>query len=299
MQNYLPDPFIFCAILTFVVFALVMPITGQSPVQVVDAFAGSFWNLLSFSMQMALVVLAGHAMAATKAFKRMLANLASMVHKPDSAIFLVSIVSAIASWVNWGFGLVLGAIFAKELASRVQGADYRLLIAAAYSGFLFWHGGLSASIPLALASGNNLSMVTGGAIHTPISIQETIFSPLNITIIVALLVTIPLLNRFMHPDKSHSLTIPEHLLDAVVVEKPLLKPKTLAEKLENSRWINVLLATLGFIYIISYFVRNGFALNLNIVNFLFLFTAIALHRTPKQFLAAVAEGTKSTAGILL
>lgn len=62
VQRYLPDPFLFAAILTFVVFLITMPVTGQSPLQVVDAFAGGFWNLLAFAMQMAMVVVTGHAM---------------------------------------------------------------------------------------------------------------------------------------------------------------------------------------------------------------------------------------------
>jgi len=155
LQRYLPDPFIFAIVLTFVVFLLVMPSTGQGPMAVVNAWAGSFWNLLSFSMQMAMVVVTGHAMASAPAFKRKLAMLAGVATTPGQAIILVTVISAMACWVNWGFGLVVGAIFAKEIAARVKGVDYRLLIASAYSGFLFWHGGLSGSIPLSIAGGAN------------------------------------------------------------------------------------------------------------------------------------------------
>ena len=49
LQRYLPDPFIFAIVLTLAVFVLVMPSTGQSPIQVVDAWAGGFWKLLTFS----------------------------------------------------------------------------------------------------------------------------------------------------------------------------------------------------------------------------------------------------------
>ena len=156
LQRYLPDPFIFAIVLTLVVFALVMPSTGQGPVQVVEAWAGGFWKLLSFSMQMAMVVVTGHAMASAPAFKRKLAIMAGIAKTPGQAIVLVTVVSAIACWVNWGFGLVVGAIFARELAAKIRGVDYRLLIASAYSGFLFWHAGLSGSIPLAIAGGANI-----------------------------------------------------------------------------------------------------------------------------------------------
>ncbi len=298
IQRYLPDPFLFAAILTFIVFLLVMPITNQSPLQVVDAFAGGFWKLLKFAMQMALVVVTGQAMASAPVFRRGLSYLAMAAKTPGHAILMVTIVSAIACWINWGFGLVVGAIFARELATRVKGVDYRLLIASAYTGFLFWHAGLSGSVPLALASGSNLETVTAGALTSPIGTSETIFSSMNIIILLVMLAVIPFLNRAMHPTAENVFTIPPNLLfDEEETEK--YEPKTPAEKLEHSPWINRILALLGFTYIVSYFLDNGFALNLNIVNFIFLFTAILLHGTPKRLLKAVAEGTKNTTGILL
>lgn len=78
--------------------------------------------------------------------------MASKLSSPKQAIVVVTLVSTIACILNWGFGLVIGAIFAKEIAKKVKGVDYRLLIASAYTGFLVWHGGLSGSIPLQVAS---------------------------------------------------------------------------------------------------------------------------------------------------
>lgn len=299
LQRYLPDPFIFAIILTFVVFLLVMPSTGQGPMQVVNAWAGGFWNLLSFSMQMAMVVVTGHAMASAPAFKRKLAMLAGVAKTPGQAIILVTAISAMACWVNWGFGLVVGAIFAREIAARVKGVDYRLLIASAYSGFLFWHAGLSGSIPLSIAGGNNTA-VTNGAVTGAIPTSETIFSPMNLTILAVMFVTIPLLNRLMHPAPQDTITIDAELLEETKVEavkdRADMSP---AERLENSRMLSLLLGAMGFAYIIYYFVTNGLALNLNIVNFTFLFSAILLHGTPKSLLTSISQGARNCSGILL
>lgn len=299
LQRFLPDPFIFAIVLTLVVFLLVMPSTGQGPMQVVNAWAGGFWNLLSFSMQMAMVVVTGHAMASAPAFKRKLAMLAGVAKTPGQAIVLVTAISALACWINWGFGLVVGAIFAREIAARVKGVDYRLLIASAYSGFLFWHGGLSGSIPLAIAGGQNISVVTNGAVTAPIPTSETIFSAMNLTILAVMFVTIPLLNRLMHPAPQDTITIDASLLEEPEEAKPQSANMTPAERLENSRLLSWLLGAMGFAYIIYYFVNNGFALNLNIVNFTFLFAAILLHGTPKSLLNSVSQGAKNCAGILL
>lgn len=299
LQRYLPDPFIFAIVLTLVVFVLVMPSTDQGPMQVVNAWAGGFWTLLSFSMQMAMVVVTGHAMASAPAFKRKLAMLASVAKTPGQAILLVTAISAMACWVNWGFGLVVGAIFARELASKIQGVDYRLLIASAYSGFLFWHAGLSGSIPLAIAGGANISTVTNGAVTAPIPTSETIFSPMNLTILAVMLVAIPLLNRLMHPSPQDTITIDASLLEEEKVEESKTGDMTPAERLENSRILSLLLGVMGFAYIIYYFITNGFALNLNIVNFTFLFTAILLHGTPRSLLNSVSQGARNCSGILL
>jgi short-chain fatty acids transporter len=74
---------------------------------------------------------------------------------------------------------------------------------------------------------------------------------------------------------------------------------TPAEKLENSKIINYVLAAMGFTFIVLYFVKNGFLLNLDIVNFIFLFAAIALHGTPINTVRAVSSAAKSVGGILL
>lgn len=299
LQRYLPDPFIFAIVLTFAVFLLVMPSTGQGPMQVVNAWAGGFWNLLSFSMQMAMVVVTGHAMASAPAFKRKLAMLAGVAKTPGQAIILVTVISAMACWVNWGFGLVVGAIFAKEIAARVKGVDYRLLIASAYSGFLFWHGGLSGSIPLSIAGGANIEKVTNGAVTGPIPTSETIFSTMNLTILAVMFITIPLLNRLMHPAPQDTVTIDAELLKEQVVDTPNKADMSPAERLENSRVLSLLLGVMGFAYIIYYFVNNGFALNLNVVNFTFLFSAVLLHGTPKSLLSSVSQGARNCSGILL
>lgn len=299
LQRYLPDPFIFAIILTFVVFLLVMPSTGQGPMQVVNAWAGGFWNLLSFSMQMAMVVVTGHAMASAPAFKSKLAMLAGVAKTPGQAIILVTAISAMACWVNWGFGLVVGAIFAREIAARVKGVDYRLLIASAYSGFLFWHAGLSGSIPLSIAGGNNAA-VTNGAVTAAVPTSETIFSTMNLVILAVMFISIPLLNRLMHPAPQDTVTIDTDLLEEAKTEE--LKDRSEmspAERLESSRTLSLLLGVMGFVYVVYYFVTNGFALNLNIVNFTFLFAAVLLHGTPKSLLMSISQGARNCSGILL
>ncbi|MDW7652440.1 MAG: TIGR00366 family protein, partial [Bacillota bacterium] len=52
VQKYLPDPFLFAAILTFIVFLGGLFLTESSATQMVAHWGTGFWNLLAFSMQM-------------------------------------------------------------------------------------------------------------------------------------------------------------------------------------------------------------------------------------------------------
>ena len=142
VERYLPDPYIFVLILTLVAAIAAMLVERQSPLAIMRYWGDGFWGLLSFSMQMLLVLVTGFMLASSPPVKRLLDRIARLAKSPAGAIVLVSLVSLAASWINWGFGLVIGALFAKALARQVR-VDYRLLIASAYSGFVVWHGGLA------------------------------------------------------------------------------------------------------------------------------------------------------------
>ncbi|MGG1686722.1 short-chain fatty acid transporter [Pseudalkalibacillus sp. NRS-1564] len=296
MQRYLPDPFLFVIILTFVVFAFGLVFTGSSPVQMVQYFGEGFWSLLAFSMQMVLVLVTGYVLASSPLFKKGLRFLAARAKTPGQAIVYVTLVSLVASWINWGFGLVIGALYAKELAKKVEKIDYRLLIASAYSGFLVWHGGLAGSIPLTIATPDHFTADLIGTIST----KETIFSLFNLVIVASLFILLPLINYFMSPAEEERVQIDRTLLEegnlhATTVEGDL----TPAERLENSRVISMIISFVGLAYLVYYFVNAGFELNLNIVNFGFLFLGILFHGTPRLFLESVGNAVKGASGIII
>jgi short-chain fatty acids transporter len=294
MQRYLPDPFLFVVILTLVVFGLGLIFTESSSLEMVQYWGDGFWSLLAFSMQMVLVLVTGYVLASSPLFKRFLGFLASFAKSPGSAIVIVTVVSMIASWINWGFGLVIGALFAKELAKRVKGVDYRLLIASAYSGFVVWHAGFSGSIPLSIATEGHPFQDLIGVIST----NETIFATSTLIIVAALFIVLPITNRMLMPAKEETITVDPELFNetAATLEKEAMTP---ADKLENSMILSIIVAVLGIVFLFSYFAKNGFALNLDIVNFLFLFLGILFHGTPKRFLAAVQEAIKGASGIVI
>ncbi|MCM3664587.1 short-chain fatty acid transporter [Mesobacillus subterraneus] len=296
MQRYLPDPFLFVIILTFAVFGLGLIFTDSGPYQMIQHWGSGFWSLLTFSMQMVLVLVTGHVLASSHIFKKGLGALASLAKSPGQAIIIVTVVSMAASLINWGFGLVIGALFAKELAKKVKNVDYRLLIASAYGGFIVWHGGISGSIPLTIATEGHFSQDLIGIIPT----DQTIFAGFNLIIILILLLVLPVVNRMMMPSKEETIIVDPVLLEndvqAATIEQGAMTP---AEKLENSRIISLLIGIFGLVFLFYYLSTNGFKLNLDIVNFLFLFLGILFHGTPKLFLEAVVNAVKGASGIIV
>ena len=231
VNRWLPDAFLFAIILTLVVFVGAMCATGMGPIDIIAKWGdqkGGFWNLLAFSMQMALVLVFGSAMASAKPCKKALRTVAGLCHNEKQAILVTTFVSTICCWLNWGFGLVIGALLAKEVVRRVPSVDYPLLIASAYSGFVIWHAGLSGSIPLDLVAGKAFGEVTYQA-----PITATVFHPMNLIMCGVILVLMPFVNYAMHPHKEHTVTVnPALLVDEAEKEYPLDTP---AEKLEQLR----------------------------------------------------------------
>jgi len=301
VQKYLPDPFLFAIVLTILVFVLGIITTGQGPLDMVIHWGNGVWSLLAFSMQMVLVLVTGHTLASAPIVKKGLNKLASIPKTPTQAIFAVSLISGIACWINWGFGLVIGALYARELAKQVKRVDYRLLIAAAYSGFLVWHGGISGSIPLSLATGGEaLVTATKGAVTEAIPTTQTIFAPFNLIISAAIIIMLPILNRAMHPKDEDAYVIDPKLLEDNMEEATSVeKIMTPADKMENSPVLSMITGLLGLVYIIYYFATKGFDLNLNIVNLIFMIAGIILHGTPRRYLNALAEAVKGAGGIIL
>ena len=296
VQRYLPDALLFAIILTFLVYLLGVFFTDNSPVDMVTHWGLGFWDLLEFTMQMTLVVVTGYILANTPVIKRFLAKVSTFARTPVHAVMLVTIVSLIACLINYGFGLVIGALFAIHVAKHVPSVDYRILIASAYSGFLIWHGGFSGSIPLTIATPGHFLEESMGVIP----VTKTLFSPTNLFIVIALLITLPLFNRYLLKNAESQLedrtkwVIPN---EAAAVEH--VTPMTPAEKLENSRTISLIIGIMGIAFIVYHFAVNGFNLNINIVNFIFLFLGILLHQTPKRFLDTVANGVKNAGGIII
>lgn len=294
MQRWLPDTFVIAIILTAVVFLAGMFVQGQGIGAMADHWGNGVWKLLGFSMQMVLILVLGTVLAMSRPVKAALRAIAQRASTPAQGILLVTLASMLALWVNWGFGLVVGALLAREVASHVKNSHFPLLIAAAYSGVLIWHSGLSGSIPLKISSASDdaLSQLLNGQ---SVPLLETIFAWQNIAIIIALAISLPILNILMMPDKNSRLGLTIEEESEPAVDLTAMSP---AEKLEHYPIINYLLVALAAVYLFGFF-SSGRSVSLNEINLCLLLAGLALHINPRNYLNAMSSAIGTSSGIIL
>jgi short-chain fatty acids transporter len=305
VEKWMPDPFLFAVILTFITYLMGIFIAGSSPMDMVLNWYKGFWSLLTFAMQMVLILVTGYALAYHPAVNRLLVRLASVPNNGKQAAALVSFVAMVFSWINWGLGLIVGAILAREVGRqayfRKVPIHYPAIVTAGYTGLgMIWHWGLSASAPLLSATKGHFFEELYGIVPT----TQTIFSGYALTLsVLSIIFVVAVMYAISPSDPKRCRGIEHyapHLLEAEKEEKKEeARVETIADRIENSIIIGILLSIMGLVYIVYYFGIKMGGLNLNIVNFTFLFIGLLLYLRPIRYLRAFYRAVPSSAGIVL
>ena len=298
-ERWMPDPFVIAVALTFAtgLAAWALAPTGRPDVIVASWYAGTF-DILAFAFQMVLILVTGHALASAPPVLRGLRGLISLARTANQAVVLTFLVCALASFLNWGFGLVVAAILSREVARRMK-VDFGWIVAAAYSGWVVWATGFSSSIALTQASkGNKLNIiekVTGKV--TPFA--DMVFQPYNLVATLLIVVCVPIAFILIRPRDE----------DAVVFEPPPEAPdapKILrggadapARRLERWplwAWAFSLagLATLGVAWL-----AKGPTIDVNTVIWLFLMLGVGLHGSAVAYYGAINDAAKQVGSMIL
>ncbi|MBP2656713.1 MAG: hypothetical protein H6Q73_4282 [Firmicutes bacterium] len=297
MQKYLPDPFTIVWVITLFVGAMAVFITHTSPMAVVEYWGKGFFDILAFAMQMSLVLITGYALASAKVVRRLLQKIVLIPRTPKQTILFIGLVSMGLYYLNWGLGLIAGGFLAREAAKQHTDTDFRVLVTAVFSGIIITHGGLSASVPLVI---NTKGHFLEGQIGL-VPLTQTIFHPQALFITITLAIVIPIVCVLMLPKKE----------DIVIADPTLFEDETLletaastaelqlADKMDNSRFLNYSLGLAGLVYLIAYFLKNGFNLNVNILIFMFIVLGILAHGTLVNYARAISKGTATASGIIL
>ena len=298
--RFVPSSFAIAVLLTLLTLGLALGWTPTPAPRVVDAWGAGFWELLGFSMQMALVMFSGYLLALTRPVRAGLEWLAGRARGPREAVVLMAAVSMGLAYINWGLSLVASAMLVRFMARRRPDVDYRLLVACAYFGLgATWHAGLSASAPLLVATPGHFLEKQWGVIP----IDRTLFSAFNLGLTGAVVGGLTLLAWALHPRPERTVRVEPALLEQFRDFEPPVRPpeKSPALALDYTPWLNVVFGALGLLWFGRALWLNGGwkALNLNVVNFLFLVLAVLLHGTPARLLKASEEAASVLHGIVL
>jgi len=297
VQKYLPNPFILAILLTLVVAVFAIIGAGATPMEVIDYWGLGLWDLHAFTMQMILLLIFGYALAISRPGDAVIKKLCSIPNTKTQAIMMTNLIAFACAYLNWGFGLIAGALIAKNMAKMHYGKKihFPLIVAAAYSGNIV--RGPSTSIPLVIATPGHFLEDSIGLIP----VMETLYSPWNIFITVFIVVTVPILYSRLVPKDDEAIELkPEDIEDDAPAKET--KPKNqmvVAERLENASILSYIIGIAGLVYLFTWFATQGFELNLNIVIMIFLVLGIIAHGTPIAYVRAIQNSMRTGAGIAL
>ena len=135
-ERITPDPYIFAVSLSILTALLAMIFAPKgSPQTILTSWYKGIFDILAFAFQMVLVLVTGYALSNSRPVRGGLNRLAGLATTPRRAIVLTIVTVMITSFVNWGCGLVVAGLLAREIAKRIR-IDFGWLVAGAYSGWI-------------------------------------------------------------------------------------------------------------------------------------------------------------------
>jgi short-chain fatty acids transporter len=298
LNRWMPDSFVVAIVLSVFTYLLAITVAGYPAADATQAWGDSIWNLLRFTNQIVLTLLLGHVLAHTPPVRRLLMAVAGRVTSARAAYVTTTMVAFVCTYISWGLGLVAGGIMARALGEscRRNGIviHYPLLVACAYAGFVVFHQGITASIPLTIAEPDHFLVDLIGTI----AFTETALAPWSLMIVVVTFLSLPLVMARLAPAPESCEQLPQRLLLEPEENNPGPEPDvhdsdSPAARLEHWRPLNFALVAAALFWLFNHFADNGiFALELNVVNLIFLTAGLALAHSPLQFVQLVSNAAR-------
>ena len=305
LKNVLPAPFTIAVILTFLTILIAFFISSDSYnsknfFEILSFWEKGLWdnNLMVFALQMMLMLVLGHSLALSKPISKIINNITTHCNNTANAAAIVTFTTLLVAFFNWGLGLIFGAIFARKVGEHASKnnipLNYPLIGAAGYSGLMIWHGGISGSAPIKIAEqGHFLAEKIG-----TISQAETIFSAMNVTISLSLIVILPLFMFFLAKKTKSELV---NIIEVEKIEKIKLDG---AEKIDHSNFIAYIFGGIIITYCFykAILLPDKMTLNFitpNFINLSLLGLCVILHKNFFQFIKSVDSAIKGASGILI
>jgi short-chain fatty acids transporter len=332
--KYIPDPYAIAIVLTFATFLAVLGI-GEGPSTAMRAWADGVWSLLPFMATLAVLLMAGDAIAKSPIVTRVLERIAALPSSRFTAVTFTAFIAIVASLISWALGLIVGATMAKrvgyEMKQKGITVHYPLLVAAGYTSLMTYAHGITSSAALIMADPALIPETFPAYAVDGIPLSETIGHQANLVAGLLVVILVPPLMGAMHP-KSDIVELPNAIeveitevieesdSESALPEQPLPgrlrghwrefrrgEGLTVADRLNNSRILGVAIAVFPAYFVLDAVVLStgrlslagGLAgLSLNSINAFFLFVAIVVWGTPIRLVKQMKESVQTISGII-
>lgn len=305
-KRLLPSPFSIAIILTLVVVVLASLVSDKSLSTLLFDWQEGLWesNLLAFGFQMMLMLVLGHALALSHFFDTIIQQIVKPIKTTSGAAATVVFFTIIVAFLNWGLGLIFGAILARKIGEQFsinnRPLNYPLIGAAGYAGLMVWHGGLSGSALAKVAEQDHLRRISEiTSLPETISYDQTVFSTMNMVAFLLLLVVLPALFFWIgKKQKGQHTKVKVKTIPSETTNHPIG-----AEHIDESKYLS---KTIGFflvlLAVIIAYNSTGNHLSFitpNFINFSMLALCLLLHKNFSKFLKAIDTAIRGSSGILI
>lgn len=235
----MPEPFAFGVLMTLIAMLIAWASTDSSPPEVVVAWGDGLSSLLPFITQVSLTILFAFSPAHLGPMPRLLARMSGIPKTARQAYAFSALFTSAVCLIAWPLGTILGGLMARQVALRFRERDvpvhYPLLRGTAFSGFVVWHMGYSASAPLLVATaGNPTEAMLGGVLP----VTETLLAPFNLVILLVTVAVVALFATRLGPrDEDVELIDPSEISTAdSKAAGPDQRREGFAGWVESARW---------------------------------------------------------------
>ena len=301
-EKIIPDSFVFCIILTFLVFVLSLLLCGKSPLELLVGWWDGLSSQFTLAFQMGIMVVVCATCARSPQVNRLLNKMSSMVHSRTTALVLMMIFGYVTSMMNYAFCTIVTPILAMQLAKHVRGLHFPMMVAGGYTCMILGQClGPSATLYSNLATeGSSYAQIVGQTM----SVAETCYNPMNIILFTVLAIAFTVIVVFTRPGEDELVELRDVATQADVEPKSYKstkKAETPAEKMNTFRPIMWLVGAFIFAYAVYSFVTKGFlgSLNMNFVIFLFVGVNCFLFPEPHQWMEAHTDSMHLATDIIL